>query len=172
MNVACHCLPAPISALCSIDNDDPSFPGARGAVTHRRPRDAADTDEVRYCRRQAFERRREWLALQFSSHWDSGSHQLSFGNLSFYAQVTFTWPCVTFRLQSDRRNQSKLQDAKDRLEQAESTNRSMKNYISFLKSSYNNVFGADTTFTSTPLRHRSNSPTLWQDRPVEEHPIS
>jgi len=63
-------------------------------------------------------------------------------------------------LQSDRRNQSKLQDAKDRLEQAESTNRSMKNYISFLKSSYNNVFGADTTFTSTPLRHRSNSPTL------------
>ncbi|XP_076822290.1 outer dense fiber protein 2-like isoform X1 [Clavelina lepadiformis] len=53
---------------------------------------------------------------------------------------------------SERRNQSKLQDARDRLEQAESTNRSMRNYVNFLKTSYNNVFGGDVSLTSTPIR--------------------
>ena len=52
----------------------------------------------------------------------------------------------------DRRHQSKLQDARDRLEQAESTNRSMRNYVNFLKKSYNNVFGTDSSLTSTPIR--------------------
>uniref|UniRef100_A0A4X1TUV8 Outer dense fiber protein 2 n=1 Tax=Sus scrofa TaxID=9823 RepID=A0A4X1TUV8_PIG len=59
---------------------------------------------------------------------------------------------------ADRRYQSRLQDLKDRLEQSESTNRSMQNYVQFLKSSYANVFGDGpyTTFlTSSPIRSRS-----------------
>ncbi|XP_031810604.1 outer dense fiber protein 2 isoform X6 [Antechinus flavipes] len=59
---------------------------------------------------------------------------------------------------ADRRYQSRLQDLKDRLEQSESTNRSMQNYVQFLKSSYANVFGdnALTTYlTSSPIRSRS-----------------
>ncbi|XP_025769476.1 LOW QUALITY PROTEIN: outer dense fiber protein 2 [Puma concolor] len=59
---------------------------------------------------------------------------------------------------ADRRYQSRLQDLKDRLEQSESTNRSMQNYVQFLKSSYANVFGDSpyTTFlTSSPIRSRS-----------------
>ena len=59
-------------------------------------------------------------------------------------------------LQAERRNQSKLQDARDRLEQAESTNRSMRNYVNFLKKSYTNVFGTDSSLTSTPIRGGSN----------------
>uniref|UniRef100_H2ZEZ2 Outer dense fiber protein 2 n=1 Tax=Ciona savignyi TaxID=51511 RepID=H2ZEZ2_CIOSA len=58
---------------------------------------------------------------------------------------------------SDRRNQSKLQDVRDRLEQSESTNRSMRNYVNFLKTSYNNVFGGDASLTSTPVRARPGS---------------
>ncbi|XP_078495501.1 outer dense fiber protein 2-like isoform X2 [Ciona intestinalis] len=46
----------------------------------------------------------------------------------------------------DRRNQSKLQDIRDRLEQSESTNRSMRNYVNFLKTSYNNVFGGVASY--------------------------
>ncbi|XP_072488692.1 outer dense fiber protein 2 isoform X9 [Notamacropus eugenii] len=59
---------------------------------------------------------------------------------------------------ADRRYQSRLQDLKDRLEQSESTNRSMQNYVQFLKSSYANVFGdsALTAYlTSSPIRSRS-----------------
>ncbi|XP_068430423.1 outer dense fiber protein 2 isoform X2 [Clinocottus analis] len=41
----------------------------------------------------------------------------------------------------ERRYQSRLQDMKDRLEQSDSTNRSLQNYIQFLKASYANVFG-------------------------------
>ncbi|KAG8512820.1 Outer dense fiber protein 2 [Galemys pyrenaicus] len=62
------------------------------------------------------------------------------------------------REDADRRYQSRLQDLKDRLEQSESTNRSMQNYVQFLKSSYANVFGDGpyTTFlTSSPVRSRS-----------------
>ncbi|XP_036185369.1 outer dense fiber protein 2 isoform X4 [Myotis myotis] len=59
---------------------------------------------------------------------------------------------------ADRRYQSRLQDLKDRLEQSESTNRSMQNYVQFLKSSYANVFGDSpytTYLTSSPIRSRS-----------------
>ncbi|XP_021117601.1 outer dense fiber protein 2 isoform X18 [Heterocephalus glaber] len=62
------------------------------------------------------------------------------------------------REDADRRYQSRLQDLKDRLEQSESTNRSMQNYVQFLKSSYANVFGDSpyTSFlTSSPIRSRS-----------------
>uniref|UniRef100_A0A2K6GKJ0 Outer dense fiber protein 2 n=1 Tax=Propithecus coquereli TaxID=379532 RepID=A0A2K6GKJ0_PROCO len=61
-------------------------------------------------------------------------------------------------LEVDRRYQSRLQDLKDRLEQSESTNRSMQNYVQFLKSSYANVFGDSpyaTYLTSSPIRSRS-----------------
>lgn len=59
---------------------------------------------------------------------------------------------------ADRRYQSRLQDLKDRLEQSESTNRSMQNYVQFLKSSYANVFGDGPYapyLTSSPIRSRS-----------------
>ncbi|ELK26569.1 Outer dense fiber protein 2 [Myotis davidii] len=59
---------------------------------------------------------------------------------------------------AERRYQSRLQDLKDRLEQSESTNRSMQNYVQFLKSSYANVFGDSpytTYLTSSPIRSRS-----------------
>ncbi|XP_052579143.1 outer dense fiber protein 2 isoform X3 [Peromyscus californicus insignis] len=60
---------------------------------------------------------------------------------------------------ADRRYQSRLQDLKDRLEQSESTNRSMQNYVQFLKSSYANVFGdgpyTSSFLTSSPIRSRS-----------------
>ena len=42
----------------------------------------------------------------------------------------------------ERRLSSKVSDLKDRLEQSYSTNRSMQNYVHFLKTSYANVFGA------------------------------
>ncbi|XP_037548454.1 outer dense fiber protein 2 [Nematolebias whitei] len=41
----------------------------------------------------------------------------------------------------ERRYQSRLQDLKDRLEQSDSTNRSLQNYVQFLKASYAKVFG-------------------------------
>ncbi|XP_042343853.1 outer dense fiber protein 2-like [Plectropomus leopardus] len=41
----------------------------------------------------------------------------------------------------ERRFQSQLQSMKDRLEQSDSTNRSLQNYVHFLKTSYGNVFG-------------------------------
>ena len=44
----------------------------------------------------------------------------------------------------ERRLSSKVSDLKDRLEQSYSTNRSMQNYVHFLKTSYANVFGAGT----------------------------
>ncbi|KAG3288101.1 outer dense fiber protein 2 isoform X4 [Ictidomys tridecemlineatus] len=62
---------------------------------------------------------------------------------------------------ADRRYQSRLQDLKDRLEQSESTNRSMQNYVQFLKSSYANVFGDSpytSYLTSSPIRSRSPPP--------------
>lgn len=43
--------------------------------------------------------------------------------------------------QVERRYQSRLQDIKDRLDQSDSTNRSLQNYVQFLKASYANVFG-------------------------------
>lgn len=55
---------------------------------------------------------------------------------------------------AERRYESRLHDLKDRLEQSESTNRSMQNYVQFLKSSYANVFG-DGVLTSSPIHARS-----------------
>lgn len=43
--------------------------------------------------------------------------------------------------EAEQRYQSRLQDIKDRLEQSDSTNRSLQNYVEFLKTSYANVFG-------------------------------
>ncbi|CAO2598048.1 Outer dense fiber protein 2 [Lemmus lemmus] len=63
---------------------------------------------------------------------------------------------------ADRRYQSRLQDLKDRLEQSESTNRSMQNYVQFLKSSYANVFG-DGPYTSSYL---TSSPICSRSRPA------
>lgn len=48
-------------------------------------------------------------------------------------------------LQMERRFQSQLQNMKDRLEQSDSTNRSLQNYVTFLKTSYGNVFGDSLT---------------------------
>lgn len=48
--------------------------------------------------------------------------------------------CI-YDAQMERRYQSRLQDVKDRLEQSDSTNRSLQNYVQFLKASYTNVFG-------------------------------
>uniref|UniRef100_A0A3Q2GE98 Outer dense fiber protein 2 n=1 Tax=Cyprinodon variegatus TaxID=28743 RepID=A0A3Q2GE98_CYPVA len=42
--------------------------------------------------------------------------------------------------QAERRYQSRLQDLKDRLEQSDSTNRSLQNYVQFLKASYTDAF--------------------------------
>ncbi|XP_023250725.1 outer dense fiber protein 2-like isoform X4 [Seriola lalandi dorsalis] len=47
----------------------------------------------------------------------------------------------------ERRFKSQLQNLKDRLEQSDSTNRSLQNYVHFLKTSYGNVFG-DALLTS------------------------
>ncbi|XP_037832299.1 outer dense fiber protein 2 isoform X2 [Kryptolebias marmoratus] len=41
----------------------------------------------------------------------------------------------------ERRFQTQLQNIKERLEQSDSTNRSLQNYVHFLKTSYGNVFG-------------------------------
>uniref|UniRef100_A0A3Q0R1H9 Outer dense fiber protein 2 n=1 Tax=Amphilophus citrinellus TaxID=61819 RepID=A0A3Q0R1H9_AMPCI len=51
--------------------------------------------------------------------------------------------------QMERRYQSQLQDFKDRLEQSDSTNRSLQNYVQFLKGSYASVFG-DLSFSGSP----------------------
>ncbi|XP_019366132.1 PREDICTED: outer dense fiber protein 2 isoform X2 [Gavialis gangeticus] len=56
---------------------------------------------------------------------------------------------------AERRYESRLQDLKDHLEQSESTNRSMQNYVQFLKSSYANVFG-ESALLSSPIRSRSS----------------
>ncbi|CAL9707812.1 unnamed protein product [Knipowitschia caucasica] len=49
------------------------------------------------------------------------------------------------RQEMERRFQGQLQNLKDRLEQSDSTNRALQNYVHFLKSSYGNVFGDSLT---------------------------
>ena len=49
----------------------------------------------------------------------------------------------------EKKFNSRLYDIKDRLEQSHSTNRSMQNYVQFLKNSYANVFG-DSSVSATP----------------------
>lgn len=56
------------------------------------------------------------------------------------------------KLDSERKLRSQIQDLQDRLEQSESTNRSMRNYVNFLKSSYSTVFGTEANMTSSPIR--------------------
>jgi len=51
----------------------------------------------------------------------------------------------------ERRLSSKVSDLKDRLEQSYSTNRSMQNYVHFLKTSYSNVFGSGSGAGSAGL---------------------
>lgn len=53
------------------------------------------------------------------------------------------------RDESERKFNSRLYDLKDRLEQSHSTNRSMQNYVQFLKSSYANVFGDSSALTGS-----------------------
>ncbi|KAG7480550.1 hypothetical protein MATL_G00057400 [Megalops atlanticus] len=55
---------------------------------------------------------------------------------------------------TERRYQTRLQDVKDRLEQSDSTNRSLQNYVQFLKASYANVF-SDSVLSSAPLHPSS-----------------
>ncbi|XP_052220728.1 outer dense fiber protein 2-like isoform X8 [Dreissena polymorpha] len=56
--------------------------------------------------------------------------------------------------EAERKFNSRLYDLKDRLEQSHSTNRSMQNYVQFLKNSYANVFGDSTVnmMPNTPMR--------------------
>ena len=58
----------------------------------------------------------------------------------------------TFLFQAERKYNSRIYDLKDRLDQSHSTNRSMQNYVQFLKSSYANVFGDSTIATSSPVK--------------------
>ncbi|XP_057230582.1 outer dense fiber protein 2 isoform X2 [Malurus melanocephalus] len=53
------------------------------------------------------------------------------------------------REDAERRYESRLQDLRDRLEQSESTNRSMQNYVHFLKACYDNVF-RESVFLGSP----------------------
>lgn len=63
-------------------------------------------------------------------------------------------PVLCSPVQAERRYESRLQDLRDRLEQSESTNRSMQNYVQFLKSSYDNVF-RESALLGSPSRSRS-----------------
>ncbi|XP_025114481.1 outer dense fiber protein 2-like isoform X5 [Pomacea canaliculata] len=54
--------------------------------------------------------------------------------------------------ESERKFNSRLYDLKDRLEQCHSTNRSMQNYVQFLKNSYANVFGETSTFGNSSYK--------------------
>ena len=54
--------------------------------------------------------------------------------------------------QNERKFNSRLFDLKDRLEQCHSTNRSMQNYVQFLKNSYANVFGESAPYGPSSLK--------------------
>ena len=51
--------------------------------------------------------------------------------------------------EAERKFNSRLYDLRDRLEQSHATNRSMQNYVHFLKTSYANVFGDTAAAAST-----------------------
>ncbi|XP_059166432.1 outer dense fiber protein 2-like isoform X2 [Physella acuta] len=58
--------------------------------------------------------------------------------------------------ENERKFNSRLYDLKDRLEQSHSTNRSMQNYVQFLKNSYSTVFGepgASIPAPPSPIKH-------------------
>lgn len=50
--------------------------------------------------------------------------------------------------QAEQLYQSQLQDLKDRLEQSDTTNKSLNNYVQFLRDTYADVFG-DVTLGSS-----------------------
>ncbi|XP_041370938.1 outer dense fiber protein 2-like isoform X2 [Gigantopelta aegis] len=55
--------------------------------------------------------------------------------------------------ENERKFNSRLYDLKDRLEQCHSTNRSMQNYVQFLKNSYANVFGdTSVAMPTSPIK--------------------
>ncbi len=51
----------------------------------------------------------------------------------------------------DYRYKSQIKDLKDRLEQATATNKSMQNYVNFLKNSYSTVFNDNFISTSAAM---------------------
>ena len=57
----------------------------------------------------------------------------------------------------ERRFSSRLSDMRDRLDQANTTTRSMQNYVSFLKSSYSNVFDDNDDGQNSPRWPLPNS---------------
>lgn len=57
-----------------------------------------------------------------------------------------------FLFQMEKRFQCKLQDMKNQLEQVNSSNRSLQNYVNYLKASYADVFG-DSSLTSALNPH-------------------
>ncbi|GFR89811.1 outer dense fiber protein 2 [Elysia marginata] len=60
--------------------------------------------------------------------------------------------------ENERKFNSRLYDLKDRLEQCHSTNRSMQNYVQFLKNSYSNVFGESSSMPMSSGFPASPSP--------------
>lgn len=71
----------------------------------------------------------------------------------------------------ERRYQSQLQNMKDRLEQSDSTNRSLQNYVQFLKTSYGNVFG-DSLLASWLQNQINIDPFLKHSNRPEWHLLS
>ena len=104
------------------------------------------------------------LNQQLLSHPSLTSQPRPFVIVSSLKQVSwvnFHRSFFLFPHQTERKFSSQLQNFKDRLEQSHSTNRSMQNYVQFLKNSYSNVFG-DTSFTtSSPYKSKSPAQLFW-----------
>jgi len=65
--------------------------------------------------------------------------------------------------EAERRSQLRINEMRERLEQANNTTRSMQNYVNFLKQSYSSVFGDSTLEIPgriSPTFKRSKSPLL------------
>lgn len=77
------------------------------------------------------------------------------GRTSFVPHQVWLQPsmglkCV-FCLQMERRFHSQLQNLRERLDQSDSTNRSLQNYVQFLRNSYKNVYGDCLLSTTDPF---------------------
>lgn len=85
---------------------------------------------------------------------------------SFGSCNSLWFECCCLLMQMERRYQTQLQNMKDRLEQSDSKNRSLQNYVHFLKTSYGNVY-ADSLHTSwfkmCPFEHFYSR---WQKPPL------
>ena len=68
-------------------------------------------------------------------------------------------PCavVVASYQAERRLNNKVFDLQDRLDQEKHNNRSMENYVSYLKASYSNVFGDSTIGAGAAYSGRGSS---------------